>query len=107
MKMYLNNKSNEPITIANYNRNLDIPSEDIRFKLDVMFEGNYPAAGIEYLANYANENITSILIESESGNIALEYDTILAKLTNLYENGNDEGKNGYASIDIYEDGVTL
>jgi len=100
MQMILNGKSNEVIDISGYTRTLDIPDPNIRFRLDLNFNGEYSAAGIEYLAEYANKDITSIVI-SNDGNTVLETNS-KATLAALNESCTGNDRYGYASINIYE-----
>lgn len=104
MKMILNNKADELIDISSYSRSLNIPDADIKFNLDLNFSGDYSANGIEYLANYANTDITSIKIYNDNDNDAelLVTGTIRAKLTSLNEVCNQDGRYGNASMVIYE-----
>ena len=107
MTMILNGNTNEPIDISTYSRNLDVPNVDVRFNLNISFNGDYSAAGIEYLADYANSDITSISIKNGDDDM-LTAVNITAKLTSLNETCNENGERyGYASIVIYEAGVTI
>ena len=101
MKMILNNKANELIDISSYSRSLNIPDADIRFNLDLNFSGDYSANGVEYLANYANTDITSIKIYNDDTDL-LVTGTIRAKLTSLNEVCGPDGRYGSASMVIYE-----
>ena len=102
MTMILNGKTNEPIDISSYSRTLDVPNPDVRFSLDISFNGNYSAAGVEYLADYADINITSIKIKNGNDDM-LDSSNITAKLNSLNETCNENGERyGYASIIIYE-----
>lgn len=102
MKMYLNSKATEPIDVNSYSRYLDVPDQDVRFRLELNFSGDYSAEGVEYLANYANTLITDIVIEDENGVAILTSSGIKAKLTALQENCSEESRYGNASISIYE-----
>ena len=105
MKMILNNKANELIDVSSYSRSLNIPDTDVRFNLDLNFSGDYSANGVEYLANYANTDITSIKIyddSDENGTDLLVTGTIRAKLTSLNEVCGPDGRYGSASMVIYE-----
>lgn len=100
MQMILNGKSNEAIEISGYTRTFDIPDPNIRFHLDLNFNDEYSTADIEYLAEYANKDITSIVI-SNNGNTVLETNS-KATLAALNESCTGNDRYGYASINIYE-----
>ena len=106
MIMYLNNDKTKSVGLTSYSRDLDIPNPDIRFNLSLSFSGNYPAEGIEYLADFANNDITDIEIDDDEGNVLLASTGAIGKLTSLNETCDETGKSGYALICIYEVGVT-
>ena len=102
MTMILNGKTNEPINISSYSRTLDVPNPDVRFSLDLSFHGDYSANGVEYLANYADNDIISINIKNGEDDM-LNTNDVIAKLVSLNETCNENCERyGYASIIIYE-----
>ena len=101
MKMILNNKTNEEIDVTSYSRSLDVGDANVRFRLNLVFNGNYSAEGFEYLANYANVDITEITVEDDEGNEML-HTVARARLETLSENCDNNGRYGYATIAIYE-----
>lgn len=103
LKMILNGKTNEPIDLNGYSRNLAVENVDVRFNLSINFSGNFSAEGVEYLANYANADITSMEIEDASHNVLLSIDNANIKLTALNENCDENNHYGYANFVIYED----
>ena len=102
MKMILNGKNNEVIDISSYSRTLAVEDPMVRFRINLVFYGNYSAEGFEYLANYANDTITSIYIEGEDEEVILNSDGIVGKLDSLNENCDGAGRNGYATITVLE-----
>ena len=107
MTLILNGKTSEPIDITSFSRVLDVADTNVRFNLDFHFEGNYSAAGVEYLADYADNAITSIHITNENGDVLLDNGTIQGKLRSLSESCDGTGRRGYGAIAIYENGTTL
>lgn len=106
MIMYLNNDKTKSVEVSSYSRDLNIPDPDIRFSLNLSFTGEYPAEGIEYLADFADNDITEIEIVNDTGSVMLTHSGSIARLVMLNETCNEGGKNGYAAINIYEAGVT-
>ena len=107
MNMYLNKDKNKVIELSSYSRDLDIPNPDIRFNLNLSFSGNYSAEGFEYLADFANHDITDIEIENNDGILQLTITNCISKLVNLNETCSDDGKSGYGTITVYEPGVII
>lgn len=106
MIMYLNGDKTVGVEISSYSRDLDVPNQDIRFNLNLSFSGDYDPAGFEYLADFANQNITDIEIQNDNGDVMLASTSIIAKLISLNESCDETMKSGYAMITIYEPGVT-
>lgn len=102
MKMILNGKSDELIDVTSFSRTLDVPDPAVRFRLNIVFYGDYSADGFEYLANYANKDITSIYIKNEEETVMLDSSGIVANLESLNESCDNTGRNGYATIVIKE-----
>lgn len=106
MIMLLDGKTGEPISVTSYSRTLDIPDPDVRFQLNITFSGEYSSDGIEYLANYAGVVINKIKIIDDQGNVLLYNANANARLQNLVENCDAQGRYGYATIAIYEPAAT-
>ncbi len=102
MKMILNGKADELIDVTSFSRTLDVPDPAVRFRLNIVFYGDYSADGFEYLANYANKDITSIYIKNEEETVMLDSSGIIANLESLNESCDGVGRNGYATIVIKE-----
>ena len=72
MQMYLNKDKTQSVEFSSYSRELDVPNPDIRFNLNLNFSGDYAADGIEYLADFANNNITDIEIVNENNTVVFK-----------------------------------
>ena len=106
MLMYLNKDKTTGVEISSYSRDLDVPNPDVRFSLNLSFSGDYSPEGFEYLADFADNDITDIEITTNDGTTVLETTDVIAKLNNLNETCDDNGKTGFGVITIYEAGVT-
>ena len=103
MTLILNGKTAEPIEISTYSRNFDIPDATIRYRLNINLNGNYSSNSIEYLANYADAQVTDMkVIASDGTTELLATDTVNAKLESLTETCDNDIKYGYAAIIVYE-----
>jgi len=107
MQMYLNKDKTQSVEFSSYSRELDVPNPDIRFNLNLNFSGDYAADGIEYLADFANNNITDIEIVNENNTVVLTSAGSIGKLVSLNETCDGYGKSGYATIQIYEVGAII
>ena len=102
MNMVLNNNTNEVIEIASFSRYFDLQDEKVRFRLDLGFSENYSSDSIEFLANYAKKEITSIVINNSLNENVLNLNGLNARLTSLTETCSNESRYANATITAYE-----
>lgn len=102
MNMILNNNTNEVIEITSFSRYFDIQDEKVRFRLDLGFSENYSSDSIEFLANYAKKEITSIVISNSLNENVLNLNNLNAELTALTETCSNENRYANAAITVYE-----
>lgn len=102
MKMILNGNTNKVINLSSYYRNASIDGDTHRvvIQLDLNFSDSYAGNAIDFLSGYLNKPITSIAIYNEADTQYLDLHDIEGMLQNVYENGNDESRNGNASLHI-------
>lgn len=102
MKLILNNKTNEAIIIDNFNRNLDIASQEILF--NVYFSSNNIAgmSSMNYLTQYATTPITAYKILNNNDDVLLNVVNADAKLTSFNETFTNDYYNANASIQVME-----
>ncbi len=101
MKLYLNNDSNNIIRVTSFFRGLDRNNDsESYFRYEFNFTGDYISSDLDKLAMYANQEITDITIVNKNDETVLDLHNISATLQNLYENYNDDSKNGNATIRV-------
>ena len=71
MKLILNGKENEVIKIDNFSRNLDIPDPSVEFNIYFSTENVLNIQSMNYVAQYANQGITSYEILSDEDDVLL------------------------------------
>ena len=91
MKLILNNKTNEVITIDNFNRNLDIPDSEVLFNIYFSTSNIADAAGMNYLIQYADTPITSYKLYDDDDTEVLNVSSTEVSLTSF----NETFQNGY------------
>lgn len=106
LKMYLNKDYAKYVEFTSFSRDLDIPDPDVRFNLSLTFNDNYSAEGIEYLMDFANEDITDIEIKNGNNEMLLASLGTAGKLVSLMETCDETSRNAWANIKVYEAGVT-
>lgn len=102
MKLFLNGKINEPINIDSFNRNLNIPNEDILF--DIFFSTNNLADALSFghLVQYATTPITEYVLSTDDDEVVLNAEDVNAKLINFGENFSDGSYTASAAIQQME-----
>lgn len=99
LSMILNNDESKVIEISTYSRALD-SNPAVKMNLNLSMTDNYDPRGFEYLIDYADSEITSIVIKDSAENVLVNSVDIHAKLTSLNENCDINGRYGYASIAV-------
>lgn len=106
LKMYLNKDYTQYVEISSFSRELDIPDPDVRFNLSLSFTDGYSAEGIEYLMDFANEDITDIEIKNSNDTVLLSSIGAAGRLISLMETCDENSRNAWGTIKVYEVGVT-
>ena len=102
MKLILNGKENEVIKIDNFSRNLDIPDPSVEFNIYFSTENVLNIQSMNYVAQYANQGITSYEILSDEDDVLLSVQNVTATLTSFNETFTNNYYNANASISVSE-----
>lgn len=100
-KIIINNNNSKIIEFSNFFRRLERNENGAYFHVDINFVNDYQSKSIDDFAYFANQEISSIkVLDSQDEEIFSITDAEI-HLSNLYENYNDNVKNGSATLEIY------
>ena len=102
-KMIINNNENKVIEFSNFFRRLQRDENKVYFHIDINFINDYSSKSIDDFAYFADQEISSIKVLNNQNEeiFIVTADNTNIYLKDLYENYNDNAKNGSATLEIY------